>query len=198
MISYISGTITQIYDTKIVVIQGGIGFEISCPTARQQTINSTIKLHTYLHWSQENGPSLYGFEQQLQKDLFLLIIDCQGIGPKLGISILEQTDSSNLISMIAQENTQALNKIKGLGAKKAEVLCMHLKDKAPKLLTQHPILTSTTTLGVWNDLHETLVSLNYSAPEIRQATSMVKETLAGQNVPFDLLLRKALTVLAKK
>src|SRR3990167_4300264 len=188
MLVSISGIVTHVSDSKVVLEQGGIGFEMLCPTASSLQVHATVKLHTYLHWSQENGPSFYGFENILQKDLFLLLIDCQGIGPKLGISILQQTHNEQLLQMIAQEDQAGLGQIKGLGAKKAEVLCMHLKDKAPKLLLKHPQL-SGTKLGVWHDLHETLISLNYSVPEIKQATSIVKEGLQGQQVPFDLLLR---------
>lgn len=198
MISQISGVVAHIHDTKIILINAAIGFEISCPTARKFSLNSTAQLYTYLHWSQENGPSLYGFETLLQKDLFLLIIDCQGIGPKLGISILEQTETTVLISMITEENMTGLNKIKGLGSKKAETLCLHLKNKIPKLIQEYPNLQNTPQLSVWNDIHETLSSLNYSNHEIRQATSIIKENLAGQNLPFDLLLRKTLMILAKK
>lgn len=198
MISSISGLLIKIDESKIVLVQAGIGFEMMCPTAMHLNINQTIQLQTYLHWSQENGPSLYGFETAIQKDLFLMLIDCQGIGPKLGISILQQTDSAQLLQMIAQEDMPGLGKIKGLGAKKAEVICMHLKDKILKMASMHPHLTAATSLGVWNDLQATLTSLHYSVPEIKQATATVKESLAGQTVPFDLLLRKALTVLAKK
>ena len=197
MIASISGQVVHISDTKVVLMQHGIGFELLCPTATHLKLESTVTLHIYLHWSQENGPSLYGFEQNLQKDLFLLLIDCQGIGPKLGISILQQTHDEQLLQMITQQNSVGLSQIKGLGAKKAEILCMHLKEKAPKLLLNYPKLAGTT-LSVWHDLHETLVSLHYSVPEIKQATAMVKEGLKHEQVPFELLLRKALVILAKK
>ena len=140
MISSISGVITHIFELKVVILQAGIGFEMFCPSANQLKLNSLITLQTYLHWSQECGPSLYAFENMLQKDLFLMLIDCQGIGPKLGISILQQTQPEQLLQMISQDNAVGLSQIKGLGAKKAEVLCLHLKDKAPKLLLQHPQL----------------------------------------------------------
>lgn len=197
MIASISGQVTHVFETKVIIIQAGIGFEISCPTATHLKVKSIVLLHTYLHWSQDNGPSLYGFEQMFQKDLFLLLIDCQGIGPKLGISILQQTQDEQLLQMIGQQNSVGLSQIKGLGAKKAEILCMHLKDKVPKLILKYPKLAGTT-LSVWHDLHETLVSLNYSIPEIKQATSMVQESLQNEQVPFELLLRKALVILAKK
>ena len=203
MIALISGMVTSILDAKLIVMQSGIGFEMLCPSARQFQLKSTITLYTYVHWSQENGPSLFGFATVIEKELFLLLIECQGIGPKLAISMLEQSQVSNLLQMIMAENVEGLSKLKGLGLKKAELICMTLKNKASKLLTNYPELGAVTSFGVWNDLHETLVSLNYSVFEIKQATALVKENLLAekgtfQEVPFDLLLRKALQVLAKK
>ena len=197
MLASISGIITHISESKLVIVQSGIGFEMLCPTAGQLKLNAAVTLQTYLHWSQEHGPSLYGFENNLQKDLFLMLIDCQGIGPKLGISILHQTETEQLLQMISQDNAAGLSQIKGLGAKKAEVLCMHLKDKVSKLLIKHPQF-GATKLGVWHDLHETLVSLNYSVSEIKQATAIVKDMVQNEQVPFELLLRKALVVISKK
>ncbi|OGB86662.1 hypothetical protein A3J41_01690 [candidate division TM6 bacterium RIFCSPHIGHO2_12_FULL_38_8] len=197
MIASLSGTVSYSSESKIVIVQNGIGFELFSPTAAHCKVGTTAQLHTYLHWSQEHGPSLYGFQNLLQKDLFLLLIDCQGIGPKLALSLLQQTQDEQLFTMIGQQNATALSQLKGLGAKKAEVLCMHLKDKAPKLLQKHPKLAGSN-LGVWHDLHETLVSLHYSVPEIKQATAIVKESVQNEQVPFELLLRKALVVLAKK
>ncbi len=197
MLASISGIVTYIAESKLVVVQSGIGFEMLCPTAAQLKLNQSVTLQIYLHWSQDLGPSLYGFATMMQKDLFLMLIDCQGIGPKLGISILQQTQEEQLLQMIAQDNALGLSQIKGLGAKKAEILCMHLKDKAPKLLLKYPQL-GATKLGVWHDLHETLISLNYSVSEIKQATSVVKEMVQNEQVPFELLLRKALVLLAKK
>lgn len=198
MISSLSGKLISIHQNKITLLLDHIGFEMLCPTAQSLTPNSTVQLYTYLHWSADHGPSLYGFERESEKNLFLLIIDTPGIGPKLGISILEQTNTDELITMIAQENSPALNKIKGLGAKKAEVLCAHLKDKVLKLAHNSPTLKNNPTLSAWNDLQETLSSLNYSPLEIKQTTTFLKESTKDQALPFDLLLRKALTVLAKK
>ncbi len=198
MIGSISGTILNIQENKLLIEQAGIGFEIFCPEAKSLTLQQKISLHIYFHWSQENGPSLFGFTQPLQKDVFLLIINCPGIGPKLGISILEQTTAAHFLQLISEENVSGLSSLKGLGAKKAEQLCVQLREKAPKLLKIHPLLATQTSLGSWGDLQDTLTSLNYSSSEIKQAMSMLKENIAESTPPFDILLRKALMILAKK
>lgn len=198
MIGSISGIITNIYDNKLLVEQSGIGFEIICPESKNCITGQPITLHIYMHWSQEAGPSLFGFTSQLSKDIFILIISCPGIGPKLAVSILEQVNSSHFLEMISQQNMSGLSAIKGLGTKKAEQICMHLREKAPKLIKVHPTLATHTSLGLWSDLQDTLTSLNYSPSEIKLSMSALKENITDQTISFDLLLRKALMLLAKK
>jgi Holliday junction DNA helicase RuvA len=198
MFALLSGIVVRAEGSRLVLMQSGIGFELLCPNAARYSSNSTIQLHTYLHWSADHGPSLYGFEHQAEKDLFLMLIDCPGIGPKLGIAMLEQMPLTSLVDLIVKENAAGLSQIKGLGAKKAEIICTHLKDKVCKLALVHPQLSKLQAATVWNDLHDTLVSLHYSPAEIKQATALVKETLSGQELAFDVLLRKTLMLLAKK
>lgn len=197
MICSLSGKIIAVNDQKVSILQGSIGFEVSCPHAATLSTDSEITLQTYLHWNQEQGPSLYGFEKQLDKDVFILIIGCSGIGPKLGLSILQQLDSLQFLHYIVNENIDQLSKLKSIGAKKAEQLCLALRTKAPKLLKIHPQLATQTPIGIWTDLQETLTSLNYSPTEIKQTTSMLKDEITGTNPTFDQLLRKALQILAK-
>lgn len=198
MIYSISGLLTHQQDNKIVIQQPGISFELICPQAKTLSLQQNITLHVYLHWSAEQGPSLYGFVQPIDKELFLMIIGCSGIGPKLGITILENINATDFLTIICQENSTGLSAIKGVGAKKAEQLILHLKDKALKMVQQNPTATNNTVVAAWVDLQQTLSSLNYSPAEIKQTTSILKDQVAGQAVPFDLLLRKALTLLAKK
>lgn len=197
MIALLSGTVVDIQDLKIIVTVSGVGFELSCPSAVGLKVQSTVILYTYLHWSQEDGPSLYGFEQSNQKKIFMLLISCQGIGPKLALSILTQSDVSMIVSMIMQQDHQGLSKLKGLGAKKAEILCMQLKDKVQNL-TLADLNIDNQQARMWQDLQQTLQSLNYSSTEIKQVTAIIQKDMTAQNVSFDLLLRKSLQILAKK
>lgn len=198
MIASITGTISYISENKLHVQQDSLGFEIFCPQAKTLSLQETITLHTYLHWNQEQGPSLFGFLKTLDKEVFLLIISCSGIGPKMGLSILEQIEASQFLQLIIEENTGQLSKLKSIGVKKAEQLCLALRNKAPKLVKTHPQLAQKPSIGMWTDLNETLTSLNYSSTEIKQASSMLKDQTDLSNATFDLLLRKALQILAKK
>ena len=198
MIYSLTGSVIQIKGNKIVLQQIGLSFELFCPQAANLSLQQETTLFTYLHWNQEQGPTLFGFKDILDKEVFIAIIDCSGIGPKIGLAILEAMNSSDFLQVIIQEDIKALSSIKGLGNKKAEQLLLHLKDKVEKITLNIPIAEKNKAIAAFSDLHQTLTSLNYSPIEIKQATTILRQEAAGKDVPFDLLLRKALVLLAKK
>jgi Holliday junction DNA helicase RuvA len=203
MLYSLTGTIAHIKENKVILQQACLSFELFCPQAATLSLQEQTTLLTYLHWNQEQGPTLFGFKEILDKEVFLAIIDCSGIGPKLGIAILEAMTAQDFLTIIAQEDIKALSSIKGLGNKKAEQLMLHLKNKVEKIISKHSVLDSMGTeknkiLAAFSDLHQTLTSLNYSPAEIKQTTTILRQEAAGKDMPFDLLLRKALILLAKK
>ena len=198
MIYKITGIISDLKENKVILQHNDLCFELFCPQTQSLTQGQTITLYTYLHWNQEQGPSLFGFQQPLDKDVFLMIIDCSGIGPKLGLTILEALNSQDFLQIITQEDSKALSAIKGLGSKKAEQLILHLKGKVSKMILNHPIAENNKIIAAWSDLQQTLNSLNYSSTEIKQVTHSLKQEFQSKEIPFDLLLRKALSLLAKK
>lgn len=198
MIYSITGVVTHIKENKIVLQYSDLCFELFCPQAQSLIQGQKTTLYTYLHWNQEQGPSLFGFQELLDKDVFLMIINCSGIGPKLGLTILESLNSQDFLQIITQEDSKALSAIKGLGSKKAEQLILHLKGKVNKTIISHPITENNKIIAAWSDLQQTLNSLNYNSTEIKQVTHSLKQEFQNKEAPFELLLRKALSLLAKK
>lgn len=198
MIATLSGIVSTIENNKITLTSSFIGFEIFCPQAQSLTIQESAMLYTHLHWSQEGGPTLFGFLQPLDKEVFLLITGCSGIGPKLGLSILEQLEAVQFLHFISEENIAQLSNLKNIGAKKAEQLCLALRNKVPKMLQANPALSTKIPISVWRDLQETLASLHYSPSEIKQTAAILREEAKGAAPGFDALLRKALQILSKR
>lgn len=199
MIATISGIITSINDQVIVIEQSGIGFELCVATPTSFTLQQQITMQTYMHWNQENGPTLYGFNSVIEKTVFLLIISCSGIGPKIGLAVLHHLDPATFLQAIIEENIKVLSSISGIGAKKAEQICVALKHKVAKLLKDQPdVAASSTSLSTWKDLTDTLTSLGYNPSEIKSVTNFLKENNIDSTVPFGTILRKALGFLSSK
>jgi len=131
MISFLVGVIEEKRENLLLLDVNGVGFELAVSSNTLSSLpmqGASVKVLTYMA-VREDDISLYGFSSQEEKDLFNKLITVSGIGPKLAISILSGLSLSDLILAIINEDSKLLSKIKGLGKKTAERLCLELKDK---------------------------------------------------------------------
>ncbi len=64
MISYVKGNVKFVDAQQLFVVlrSGEIGFSVGVSQPSNFQKDQDVELHTYLHWNQEQGPSLYGFQ----------------------------------------------------------------------------------------------------------------------------------------
>lgn len=198
MIYTITGVAKALYDQALLVDIGSLGFLIQVPQSSSFQSGNTITLHTYLHWNQEQGPTFFGFATEIEREVFLLIISCSGIGPKIGLAVLAQIGSQSFIRAIQQEDIAALSKVSGIGVKKAEQIIVQLKHKVAHLIKLGVQLDVGGDLSSWHTIGEVLESLNYSRSEISMAMKHLTQEYPNTQLPFDQLMRHALSFLSKK
>ena len=136
MIERIRGILVEKPPTFVVVDVNGVGYgiNISAYTSGMLPEEGTeITLSTHLV-VREDSMTLFGFADKTEKTVFLMLLDVNGIGPKMAQRILSGVTPADLLNMIASENKSALGKIKGLGKKSCEQMTLSLKDKAATLL----------------------------------------------------------------
>ncbi len=198
MINYLEGTIKNVTDKTITLLVNGVGFNLATPQAKKFTNDQKITLHTYLHWNQEKGPSLFGFETEFERTVFLLIIDCPKIGPSIALNVLTHITPAQFLESITSQNEKTLSSISGIGTKKAEQLIAHLRHKVAKLISTGSIKSeSQQSFTQWQHVNEVLSSLNYSRSEINKAMQYLTENHAGENIALDQLIRASLAFLSK-
>lgn len=198
MIQTISGVVTAQQEMLLTVDIGVMGLGVSVPACVQVVVGQPISLFAYMHWNQENGPSLFGFQTELDKTVFLLIISCSGIGPKIAMAILGQLGGPAFVQAVQEGNESALSSISGIGAKKAEQIIVHLKHKVTKLLKSGMQFEGAAQISELHNVAQVLQSLNYSRREIDVAVDWLRDQHDGSQVAFDALLRRALSFLSKK
>ncbi|MBP3345126.1 MAG: Holliday junction branch migration protein RuvA [Clostridia bacterium] len=131
MISFLIGTIDEKRENLLCMDVNGVGFELNVSSSTLASLpmaGSNVKIYTYMA-VREDDISLFGFSTIEERDLFFKLITVSGIGPKMAITILSGLSISDLTIAIIHEDTKLLSKIKGLGKKTAERLCLELKDK---------------------------------------------------------------------
>lgn len=182
MISFIKGTVADIEEDKVIVECNNIGYNIFVPSSLIGNIGRTgteVKLHTYMS-VREDAITLFGFRSKEELNLFKKMISVSGIGPKGALGILSTLSADNLRLAILSEDTKAIAKSPGIGAKTASKLILELKDK----IGMDEVFSGYTDSGagepvnegevsVQKDAADALVSLGYSSSEALNAVRKV-------------------------
>lgn len=133
MIAFIRGKLVLSSPQKAVVETNGVGYDILIPLSTASNlpqIGSEIFFHTSLVVREESH-TLYGFLKAEDKDLFHLLLNINGIGPKTALNVIGFFSLENLSEAVHSQDIASLSKIPGIGKKSAERLIVELKDKLP-------------------------------------------------------------------
>ena len=136
MIDYLNGKLTHKDPTYVLLDVGGIGYHvnISLQTYSKIKDEEQLRLLTFLH-IKEDAHTLYGFKEQHEKRLFLLLISINGVGPNTGLMILSSLSSEEIEHAILSGDVATIQGVKGIGTKTAQRIILELKDKVGKSTT---------------------------------------------------------------
>lgn len=190
MISFLIGTIEDKQENSLLLDVGGVGFEMSISSntfSALPMVGESVKVLTYMS-VREDDISLFGFSSKEEKDLFIKLISVSGIGPKVAISILSGLTLNALSIAIANKDVKMLSKIKGLGAKTAERICVELKDK----VSAFPLIDQTQSEDYDESAvqmaTDTLIALGINKSE----AYMLARSNAGDNATAEEIIAKSL------
>ncbi|MBF0548802.1 MAG: Holliday junction branch migration protein RuvA [Candidatus Riflebacteria bacterium] len=177
MFEFVKGLLKSRLPHKVVLENGGIGWEIfaSLNTYRElaDSQDSEITLLTHLHW-REDGPQLFGFIREEERTLFRLLNRVSKVGPKLAINVLSAATPEKLVEMILSEDTRSLTSLKGIGPKLASRLIVELKEPLSNSgfgNVQSSLANKKTERKIpfEKEVREALENLGYSSREIDKA-----------------------------
>jgi Holliday junction DNA helicase RuvA len=136
MITFLRGILTTIEPGLVVLDVNGVGYELIVPLSsfdRLPKQGEQAHFHTHYH-VREDAHTLYGFASNPERALFrLLISSVSGIGPKLGINVLNGISVGMFKGAVAAGDIDALSQISGVGKKTAQRIVVELKDKIGKV-----------------------------------------------------------------
>lgn len=175
MIAYLSGLIIDKDEKSLVVSTGGIGYRTFVPADVLAESKTDQSVQLFIHTAvREDDISLYGFKKKEALKFFQQLLSVSGIGPKMAMDILANPLSLTKNAIIA-EDIAVLTKIKGMGKKTAERLCLELKNKID------PVLTGSSVAGTAYVLHEEAVlaleSLGYERYLIMKSMTTIPSEL---------------------
>ncbi len=167
----------------VVLACGGVGYDVQLLRKHLVELKSNKDLTLWVHQVQkEDGISLFGFSQKLERDLFRILISVNGIGPQMGMALLEECHPKELVEAIIDVDLGKLTKAQGVGKRTAERLTVELRNKlegfsetqkTSSTFPQDGIEDLPMNLTTLNELKGALNSLGYDELEIRQALKAV-------------------------
>ena len=177
MIAFIRGEVWKTGVDHLVVDSGTHGMKVHCPpsTALGARVGEHVLLHTSLV-IREDSWTLYGFETEEEVSLFDMVQTVSGIGPRIALGVISTLSPLELRQAIASEDTVALTKISGIGAKGASRMILELKDKIGVTTTGSSAKFGTTSSSWRLSVGSALSSLGWNSREADLAMDRVAES----------------------
>ncbi|MDM1371215.1 Holliday junction branch migration protein RuvA [Myroides marinus] len=134
MIAHIQGRLIEKTATEVVIDCGGVGYliHISLHTFSQIGSSENLRLYTYLQ-IKEDGHTLFGFIDKIERELFKLLISVSGIGGNTARNMLSSIAPKDLLQAIGSSDVKTIQSVKGIGAKTAQRVILDLQEKVLKL-----------------------------------------------------------------
>ncbi len=192
MIALLRGEVAVRRPDHVVVLSGSVGYRaaVSAETLRHvPPLGEEVTLHTHLI-VRDDALALYGFHSEQERDLFLMLLSVQAVGPKVALAVLSGGPPGELIGALAAGDSARLQAVPGIGKRTAERIIVELREKVgvegeAGVPAATPILARRGEAAHPRALaREGLLELGYTPPEaeelLRDLEGDSAEDLIGQ------------------
>jgi Holliday junction DNA helicase RuvA len=171
MIATLRGEITQIEDNAVILEVGGVGMRVFVPAPLREKLSAgeVVLLQTHLV-VREDSLTLYGFETGSDRQLFLLLLGVDGVGPKVALSVLSTLSLDAVQRAVFSDEPDLLSRVPGVGKKTAQKIALYLKDKMKPVSGLEKIASMSDTDS---EVLAALTALGYSVIEAQTALQSI-------------------------
>jgi Holliday junction DNA helicase RuvA len=131
MISLLRGEVAVRRADHVVILCDSVGYRaaVSAETLRHvPPVGETVTLHAHLI-VRDDALALYGFHSEQERDLFLMLLSVQAVGPKVALAVLSGGAPRELIAAIAAGDAARFQAVPGIGKRTAERIIVELREK---------------------------------------------------------------------
>jgi Holliday junction DNA helicase RuvA len=185
MIASITGRVQEVLNDSLVVQVGGVGLQVyvAAPTRDRLHSTETVSLYTYLVIRQDLL-ALYGFETREERDLFILLLGVNGMGPRLSLAVLSTLSPDAIRRAVFHEQADVFSRVPGVGKKTAQKILLQLQDRISMEAGLEPVgMAGEIDIQVM----DALTALGYSIVEAQSAIQSIPRD-AAQDVEERLRL----------
>ena len=171
MITHLRGNVIELNPTNLILDCNGIGYYLNISLNTFSKLNkiekNDCKILTHLH-VREDSHTLFGFFDQEERKIFLMLLSVSGIGASTAMMILSSLNSNEIRMAILKEDLVTLKSIKGIGMKSAQRIIIDLKDKMTDLqLNQGDVIIQNDNIKR-NEALSALETLGFSVKDINK------------------------------
>jgi Holliday junction DNA helicase RuvA len=191
VIAHLSGVVRRAGPDFVVVDAGGVGYLVTVAAQTRQALpppGGEVDLHIHTH-VREDQLALYGFASVEELDLFEMLIQVDGVGPRVGLNILSAASLDVLKRAIMSEDASPIRRASGVGPRTAAKVIIELKPRLDAVAALDVMPRAAAAAGdgaVPKAVESALRNLGYSSQEARtgidsidwKATPSTQEALA--------------------
>lgn len=197
MIAFIEGEIARLTPTGVILMAGGVGYDISITLPDYTALRNEARCRLWItEIIREDAHQLYGFLSEEAQFFFERLRSVSGVGPATARLILSSFAPMELAAAIDSGAVETLQSVKGIGLKTAQRIVVDLKGKI--------VLTTGTTTSdkmpfdkasqVFEEASNALKTLGFVDTAVRKAVKKVIEENPDQ--PVEVVIKNALRHLA--
>jgi Holliday junction DNA helicase RuvA len=131
MIALVRGDVAVRRPDHVVVDCGGVGYRmaVSAETLKHvPAAGKPVTLHSHLV-VRDDQLALYGFSTEEERDLFLMLLGVQAVGPKVALAVLSGGPPRELLGALAAGDSARFQAVPGIGKRTAERIIVELREK---------------------------------------------------------------------
>lgn len=173
MIYFLRGKLVEKSPTQIIIDCNGIGYEvnISLYTYERLPKDEAIKIFTYFY-VREDAQILYGFMDQVERDVFIKLLSVSGIGASTARMMFSSLTPQDVVTAIAEGDVNTIKSVKGIGIKTAQRVIIDLKDKISKIDTSSEVLPFKNNTNK-DEALSALITLGYSKKQAELSVNKI-------------------------
>jgi len=128
---------------EVVVESAGVGYRLAVSAVTLEDVPGAgreVLLHSHLVL-RDDGIHLFGFSTEIERDLFLMLIGVQGVGPKVAQAVLSGGQPRELLGAIANGDAARFQAVPGIGKRTAERIIVELREKVAGAVAEEIVIS---------------------------------------------------------
>ncbi len=200
MIAKLTGNVDSFGESSLIIDVNGVGYLVSCSSQTLGNVGSrgdkvTLLIETVMR---AESLQLFGFATNEEQDCFRLLTTVQGVGMRMGLSILSAMPTVEIYRAIAAQDKASLTRADGVGPKLASRILTELKDKVPAELgfVSNSNSTPSSLSSAAQEAVSALVNLGYRRLDAVTAVTKAQQQM-GEDTSLNELIRVGLSALSR-